>query len=123
MCIFSPTSIPKSGNPAPPWWSKGVSRAIKAKHSLYKRYVRSKPHADYLQYAAQRNLVKSKVRSAQISYERSLLKNMQSNPKAFYSYVKSKQRIKSSIGPLEKADGSPTIDDHEVAADRSPLIP
>jgi len=44
-----------------------------------------------------------------------LIKNLQSNPKAFYSYVKSKQKVKPCIGPLEKADGSLTVDDYDVA--------
>ena len=40
-----------------------------------------------------------------------MMKNLQSNPKAFYSYVKSKPKIKPCIGPLEKADGSLTINE------------
>jgi len=40
------------------------------------------------------------------------LKNLQS---VFYSFIKSKQKIRSCIGPLEKADGSLTSDDQDVA--------
>jgi len=43
------------------------------------------------------------------------MRKLQSNPKAFYSYFKSKQKNRSCIGPLEKADGSLTSDDQEVA--------
>ena len=50
-----------------------------------------------------------------MSYEQSLLRKFQSNPKAFYSYVKSKQKVKPSIGPLEKCDSSFTTNDSEVA--------
>jgi len=64
------------------------------------------PAKSISQYTVQRNLVKSKVHSAQISYEKSVMRNLQSNPKAFYSYVNSKQKIRSCTGPLEKADGS-----------------
>ena len=52
------------------------------------------------------NKVQSKLRTAQLSYERSLLNKFQSNPKAFYSYVKSKQKVKPSISPLENSDDS-----------------
>ena len=41
-------------------------------------------------YKAKRNEVKEKIRAAQMSYEQSLLRKFQSNPKALYSYVKSK---------------------------------
>jgi len=44
-----------------------------------------------------------------------MMKNLQSSRKPFYSYVKSKQKIKPCIGPLEKADGFLTINDHNVA--------
>jgi len=74
----------------PPWWSSSLSKAIKAKQSFYKRYIRSKTHADHVRYVSHRNLVKSKAQSAQISYEKSLIKNVQSNRKAF---VKSKQKV------------------------------
>ena len=40
---------------------------------------------------------------------------LRSNPKALYSYIKSKQKIRPSIGPLQKSDGSLTADDQEVA--------
>jgi len=43
------------------------------------------------------------------------MRNLQSNPKAFYSYVKSKQKIRSCNSPLEKADTSLTSDDQDVA--------
>ena len=59
-----------------------------------------------------KNEVKAKIRAAQMSYEQSLLRKF---PKAFYSYVKSKQKVKPSIGPLEKCDGSFTTNDSEVA--------
>ena len=44
-----------------------------------------------------------------------MLDKLRSNPKALYSYIKSKQKIRPSIGPLQKSDGSLTADDQEVA--------
>jgi len=43
------------------------------------------------------------------------LNKFRSNPKAFYSYVKSKQKVKPSVGPLERSDGSNATCDIEVA--------
>ena len=110
---YIPTSIPKNNKPTP-WWSKNLSKAIKAKQLSFTKYKHSKSRSDYATYAAKRNDVKCKIRSARNSYERSLLDKLRSNPKALYSYIKSKQKIRPSIGPLIKSDGSLTADDQEV---------
>ncbi|XP_065891034.1 uncharacterized protein [Dysidea avara] len=110
---FVPTSTPKASK-SPPWWTKSISVAIKAKHSALSRYRRSRSCADYANYKTKRNIVKCKLRTAQKTYEQSLLNKFKSNPKAFYSYVKSKQKVKPSIGPLEKTDGSSTTSDEEI---------
>ena len=62
------------------------------------------------------NLIKSRVRSAQISYEDYLIKKMKTNPKALYSYVKSKQKVITSMPPLEKSEGSLTASNQEAAS-------
>ena len=113
FCFQIPTSIPKNNKPTP-WWSKNLSKAIKAKQLSFTKYKHSKSRSDYATYAAKRNDVKCKIRSARNSYERSLLDKLRSNPKALYSYIKSKQKIRPSIGPLIKSDGSLTADDQEV---------
>ena len=40
---------------------------------------------------------------------------MKNNPKALYSYVKCKQKVKTSIPSLEKSDGSLTTSNQEAA--------
>ena len=89
---YIPTSIPKNNKPTP-WWSKNLSKAIKAKQLCFTKYKHSKSRSDYATHAAKRNDVKCKIRSARNSYERSLLDKLCSNPKALYSYIKSKQKI------------------------------
>ena len=42
------------------------------------------------------NLVKAKVRSALMTYEEKLVKKFKTNPKALYSYLKSKQKVKDT---------------------------
>ena len=42
------------------------------------------------------------------SYEEHLISKFTTNPKAFYSYVKSKQKIKASIPHLKTSDNSST---------------
>jgi len=113
---YVPTSVPKL-NKSPPWLSKSLSRTINAKHAAFSRYRKFKTHSDYVNYKAKRNEVKTKIRAAQLSYEQSLLDKFRSNPKAFYSYIKSKQKVKPGIGPLERSDGTFTSSDLEIADD------
>jgi len=46
------------------WWSKNLSKAIKAKQLAFTKYRHSKSRYDYANYAAKRNDVKCKIRSA-----------------------------------------------------------
>ena len=98
----------KSQKLKPPWWNKSLASAITMKRKLYLKYIQISSHIDYRNYVTQRNLVKSRVRGAQINYEEFLINKMKTNPKALYSYVKCKQKVKTSIPPLEKSDGSLT---------------
>ena len=75
-----------------------------------------KAHSDYTYYKTKRNKVKSKIKAAQISYEQSLNNKFHSNPKAFHSYIKSKQQGRG-VGPLERSDGAYTSGDFEIADD------
>ena len=47
---FVPTSTPKS----PPWWTKVISDAIKAKNAAFCRYRRTKSCTEYANYKAKR---------------------------------------------------------------------
>ena len=98
-----------------PWWSNALSKAIKYKHRLYNRYLHTMSSQDFQIYAKQRNLVKSQIRSAQRNYEEQLINKFSTNPKAFYSYVKSKQKIKASIPHLKISDHITTSNNLETA--------
>jgi len=65
-------------------------------HSLYQRM---KSCFGYAIYKAKRNKVKSKLRAMQLSHVQYLLNKFRSNPKAFYSYVKFKQKVKPVLAP------------------------
>ena len=69
---------------------------------------------DFHIYAKQRNLVKSKIKFAQCSYEEHLIYKFTPNPKAFYGYV-IKQKIITSIPHLNISDNSTTSNNVEIA--------
>ena len=64
------------------------------------RYWRTRTCSDYIDYKANCNKVKTKLRAAQLSYEQSLLNRFQSNPTLMLCLNK------SGVGPLERSDGS-----------------
>ena len=99
----------------PPWWTKSLARTIQKKRSLYFKYWATRSKTDYQNYALQHNLVKTRVRSAQMVYEEQLIKKFNANPKALYAYIKAKQKVKDTISYLVKEDGS-MIDNNEDIA-------
>ena len=112
---YVPTVPMNSQKLKPPWWNKSLASDITTKCKLYLKYMQTSSHADYDNYVIQRSVVKSRVRSAQISYEDYLINKMKTNPKALYSYIKCKQKVRSSIPPFKKSDGSLTATNQETA--------
>ena len=97
------------------WWTKSLAVATRRKQELFLKFKQTRNNADYCKYAHQRNLTKAKIREAQRNYEKSLVDNLHVNPRPFYSYIKSKQKVKDTIGHLRKDDGSFTESNNEAA--------
>ena len=51
----------------------------------------------------------------EIQEETKAIDGIKENPKYFFSYAKHKSRTSTSIGPLQKEDGSYTVDDKEIS--------
>ncbi len=99
----------------PPWLRSGVKKSIKRKHKLYQRYRKTKRYHDYVEYKKQNNATKKAVRRAQADYERKIMKEFKNKPKAFYSYVREKQKVKSGVSQLLNEQGELTNTDKETA--------
>ena len=84
---------PKKKN-KPPWLKSSVKKSIKKKYQLFKRYRRTDQYNDYLKYKDQSNKTKKIVRKAQADYEKKLMQGFKTKPKAFYGYVRAKQKVK-----------------------------
>ena len=69
----------------------------------------------YVACASCRNKSTEAVRKAKYNFEKTLADGVASNPKLFWKYVQSKTKTKQSIGSKERADGSITSDDSEIA--------
>ena len=99
----------------PPWLKAGVKKSIRKKHHLFQRYRNTQQYKDYAEYRRQSNATKKKVRKAQADYERRIMKEFKNKPKAFYGYVRAKQKVKTGVSQLAKEDGDLTNTDKETA--------
>ena len=99
----------------PQWWTKSLSKTIKLKHSLFFKWKHTKRSNDHKIYAIQRNLVKAKERSAQVTFEETLIQRAQTKPKLLHGYIKAKQKVKVTIGSLQKVNSCFALDDYDTA--------
>jgi len=75
------------------------------------KYCATGNYLDYCRYARERNLLKSLTRKLRNQYDISIARNMKSNPKAFWSYVNSKTKTKTSLSTLISHDSTEALSD------------
>jgi len=86
----------------PLWMTDKVLRNVKKKHKLWKKWRESTDGNAELTYKKQANKASKVVRSAKRDFEKKIAKNI----KKVFKYVKSKTRVKTTVGPL--------LDDNDV---------
>jgi len=77
--------------------------------------IRTKSGNDLCNYQMQRNKVKDVIRKTKADHESSIIYDLKSNPKQLYKYIRQKQKVKYTIGPLKQADGAVTKTNKEPA--------
>ena len=68
---------------------------------------------DKVTYVRQRNITGDIVRNAKKDYESEIMRSVKREPKKFYSYIKSKQKVNVRVSNLKKEDGTMTKDDKD----------
>ena len=68
-------------------WKDQARRSIRLSRNIKRPSV----------YTKQRDKTKKLIRQAQANYEKRLMKEFKNKPKAFYSYVRSKQNVKVGV--------------------------
>ena len=91
------------------------NKQIKKKQTAFKQYLRTKSENDYRNYQMQRNKAKQVIQKAKMEHESSIISHLKSNPKRLHKYISQKQKVKHTIGPLKKPDGSITTTNEESA--------
>ena len=88
----------------------------KKKNKLRKKYLLTHSASDLSNFKSVNNQLRSLTRNLKKDYERQLAHSANSNPKAFWSYVNSKMKIRPVISELFCPDGSSVNSDDDMAA-------
>ena len=97
----------------PKWMSSSILKAIKSRNRLWSKFKVTGDYNTEKNYKTQRNKVTDIISKAKYDFELRLVKNIKTNSKAFYSYIKHKNRGSSRIGPLE-VDGCKIVSDDKL---------
>jgi len=79
---------------------------------MWERYKESRSYNDYTEYKRVLNKATKEYSKAKRKYERALINDFKKNPKAFYSYVRSKWKTKDVVGPLKDDKNVLVMDDY-----------
>lgn len=87
--------------------NKDTIAKIKKKHKLWKKFGQTKDGMVYNEYCRARNAAKSSVTKARREFEKSIAKQIKSNPKKNWQYIKNKSKTKVGIADLLKDPEDP----------------
>jgi len=110
---YVPFEDRRSIKKGPVWADKCAIKAIRTKRQSWIKF--RKKGCNYEEYTAKAIAAKRSVRRAKKKFEKSLIKNMKTNPRKFYAYLNSKKKNQNRIGPINSDNGHPIEDDIEMA--------
>jgi hypothetical protein len=82
---------------------KAALSKIKKKHRLWQRFLQTEDGQVYNEYCQIRNQVRRITRKAQKEFEKTLAKQVKTNPKKFWNYAGSKSKVKVGVPNLSKS--------------------
>ena len=85
------------------------------KNKLWKRYRKSRCEYDYNRYKRVKNDLRVLTRRLREQFENNIVGDLKSAPKKFWSYVKSRTKVRNKIPTLMRSDGSSAVSAKEKA--------
>ena len=89
----------------PKWMNKGIKKGIKKRNKAWYKFNKAPDFEAEDKYKTLRNKINKDIKAAKKKYEEDLANRIQKDPKAFYSYIRSKHHTKERIGPLSNSNG------------------
>ena len=96
------------------WKNKPGTLSVK-KSTAWKKYQYCKTPERFSIYQQARNETTKQIRISKIKYEKDLAKKIKTNPKLFWTYVKSKTKTNTNISRVYTKDKMLTNTDQETA--------
>ena len=94
---------------------KEAIKKIVFNQTMRRVYRRSRKDEDYANYKEALNLATTEIRKSKRTFEKKLAGNIKNNSKSFYAYVRSKQKVRDKVGPLETNNGNIISDGFQMA--------
>ena len=91
--------------------TKEAKKQRKNKIRMWKRYKENKSYNNLVEYKLALNRVTRSYKASKADFESKLAKNIKSNPKAFYNYIRSKSKTEDKVGPLNDDYSGSVISD------------
>ena len=82
---------------------------------MWRVYRRTRKGEDYANYKEALNLATTEIRKSKRTFEKKLVGNIKNDSKNFYAYVRSKQKVRGKVGPLENNRGNILSDGFHMA--------
>ena len=97
------------------WINSECLSSIKSKHKAWNRYIHTKERKDYLHYCKVRNQCTKITKTAKKRFEQSIIRNVKTEPKGFWGYVRDKTKSKTMVADLKDLNGNLVCDDYGKA--------
>ena len=82
---------------------------------MWRVYRRIRKDKDYANYKEALNLATTEIRKSKRTFENKLAGNIKNYSKSLYAYVRSKQKVRDKVGPLENNRGNIISDGFQMA--------
>ncbi|HSZ24591.1 MAG TPA: reverse transcriptase family protein [Cytophagaceae bacterium] len=106
--------VPIAKRTFPKWMTKKIKKSIKRRNRAWRKYETGPQYQKLVNYRKLRNKVNKEIKAGKRNFEVSLAEKIKLQPKAFYSYVRSKTKSKVKVGPLLNKNGKVIDDKREM---------
>jgi len=98
----------------PPWMKYKLRKLLKKRYHLWKKFTNEPDYTKHIKYKKMRDTIRTEIKAAKKEFEEKLANNIKEDPKSFYHYVRTKQRTKVKVGPLNDDKGGLITEDEEM---------
>ncbi len=104
-----------NGTTNPPWMTAEIRRAINLKKANYNSMKETATEETRERYQRSRRACRTLIRQSKLDYEKRIAHESKTNPKRFFTYIRSKKEVQNNIGPLADESGELTQDNRHMA--------